>query len=82
MYVYVCGNMLCGVSRYAAAQFYIVPRTGVFTTYTGLNTGLQRGHPTAIPSVSCVVCLSLRCRSLAFRALAQSHDLLGVLQTK
>ena len=33
-------------------------------------------------SVSCVVCLSLRCRSLAFRALAQSHDLLGVLRTK
>ena len=30
-------------------QFYIVPRTGVFTTCTGLNTGLQRGHPTAIP---------------------------------
>ena len=32
-------------------------------------------------SVSCVVCLSLRCRSLAFRALAQSRDLLGVLGT-
>ena len=34
-------------------------------------------------SVSCVVCLSLRCPSLALRALAQSHDLLGVpLRTK
>ena len=29
----------------AATEFYIVPRTGVFTTYTRLNTGLrlQRG---------------------------------------
>ena len=31
---------------------YIVPRTGVFTTYTRLNTGLrlQRGHPATVPS--------------------------------
>ena len=26
VYVYVCGPMLCGVSRCAAAQFYTVPR--------------------------------------------------------
>ena len=45
VYVYVFGPMLCGVFRCAAAQFYIVARTGVFTTCTGLNTGLQRGHP-------------------------------------
>ena len=33
-----------------ATEFYIVPRTGVFTTYTRLNTGLrlQRGHPTTL----------------------------------
>ena len=36
----------------------------------------------ALPPISgsCVVCLSLRCGSLAFRALAQSHDLLVVLR--
>ena len=41
---------VCVVDFCAAAQFYIVPRTGVFTTYARLNTGLlrlQRGHPTA-----------------------------------
>ena len=64
--VCVCGPVLHGVVRCAAAQlrfvcvvdfcaaaqFYIVPRTGVFTTCTGLNTGLrlQRGCPTDIPS--------------------------------
>ena len=42
-------RFVCVVDFCATAQFYIVPRTGVFTTYTGLNTGLQRGHPTAIP---------------------------------
>ena len=43
-------SVSCVVDFCAAAQFYIVPRKGVFTTCTGLNTGLQRGHPTAIPS--------------------------------
>ena len=69
-----CGPMRCRLAAFrlcvvdfcAAAQFYIVPRTVVFTTCTRLNTGLrlQRGHPTA-----------------AFRALAQSLDLLGVFRT-
>ena len=33
------------VLRVTYVEFYIVPRTGVFTTYTRLNTGLrlQRG---------------------------------------
>ena len=37
--------IVCVVDFCAAAQFYIVPRTRVFTTCTWLNTGLQRGHP-------------------------------------
>ena len=125
-----------------AKEFYIVPRTGVFTTDTRLNTGLrlQRrpeldgdlerelhqnrvqldAHPVSSVAVLrlrqqvVVVCVCvcvcvrvcvwsyvvwclpmrcrpqafrvcgvlLRCRSLAFRALAQSRDLLGVLRTK
>ena len=126
------------VLRVAYLEFYIVPRTGVFTTDARLNTGLrlqrrpeldgnlerefhqnraqldahrvpsrsydvrasgsvfadflrnrssqsnligQNGKPNR--SVAFRVCGGLlRCRSVAFRALAQSLDMLGVPRTK
>ena len=47
---------VCVVDFCAAAQFYIVSRTGVFTTCTGLNTGVPRGAPEAgLGSPTCVI---------------------------
>ena len=65
---------MCVVDFCTAAQFYIVPRTGVFTTCTGLNTGLQRGHPTAIPPWRSVLLHSLVTCSVS---LGQNENLIA-----
>ena len=44
-YSFILFTLSGTVKKYYNIEFYIVPRTGVFTTYTRLNTGLrlQRG---------------------------------------